>query len=30
MWSWDDSLMMIDVLDEIRKQIGLVYKGHDI
>ena len=29
LWSWDDSLMLIGVLDEIRAQIGLVYKGHD-
>jgi len=30
MWSWDDSIMLIDILDEIRRQIGLVYEGHDI
>jgi predicted dehydrogenase len=30
LWSWDDSLVIIDTLDTIRKQIGLVYEGHDI
>ena len=30
MWSWEDSIMLIDILDEIRRQIGLVYEGHDI
>ena len=29
LWSWDDSLNLIGVLDEIRSQIGLVYEGHD-
>jgi len=29
LWSWDDSLMLIGVLDEIRAQIGLVYEAHD-
>ena len=27
--SWDDSLLLIDTLDAIRKEIGLVYPGHD-
>jgi predicted dehydrogenase len=27
--SWDDSLLLIDMLDAIRKEIGLVYPGHD-
>jgi scyllo-inositol 2-dehydrogenase (NADP+) len=27
--SWDDSLLLIDMLDTIRKEIGLVYPGHD-
>lgn len=30
LWSWDDSLLLIDTLDEIRRQIGLVYEDHDI
>ena len=30
LWSWDDSLLLISTLDEIRSQIGLVYEGHDI
>lgn len=30
MWSWEDSIMLIDSMDEIRRQIGLVYEGHDI
>ena len=29
LWSWNDSLMLIGVLDEIRDQIGLVYEAHD-
>jgi hypothetical protein len=29
MMSWDFSLLLIDTLDAIRKQIGLVYPGHD-
>ncbi len=29
LWSWDDSKLLIDTLDEIRRQIGLVYEGHD-
>jgi len=28
-WSWNDSLILIDTLDEIRKLIGLIYEGHD-
>jgi predicted dehydrogenase len=28
--SWDDSLLLIDTLDEIRKEIRLVYPEHDI
>ncbi len=28
--SWDDSLLLIDTLDNIRKEIGLVYPEHDI
>lgn len=28
-WSWDDSIMMMDIMDEIRKQIGLIYPKHD-
>jgi predicted dehydrogenase len=27
--SWEDSTLLIDTLDEIRKQIGLVYPDHD-
>ena len=27
--SWKDSLLLIDTLDEIRKEIGLVYPDHD-
>ena len=27
--SWDDSLQLIDMLDAIRKEIGLTYPGHD-
>ena len=27
--SWDDSLLLIDTLDAIRKEIGLVYPDHD-
>jgi len=27
--SWDDSLQLIDMLDAIRKEIGLSYHGHD-
>jgi len=27
--SWDDSLLLIDTLDAIRKEIGLSYPGHD-
>jgi len=27
--SWDDSLLLIDTLDAIRKEIGLTYPGHD-
>jgi predicted dehydrogenase len=27
--SWDDSLLLIDMLDAIRKEIGLVYPDHD-
>jgi predicted dehydrogenase len=27
--SWDDSILLIDTLDAIRKEIGLVYEGHD-
>lgn len=27
--SWEDSLLLIDTLDEIRKQCGIVYPGHD-
>jgi len=27
--SWDDSLLLIDTLDAIRKEIGLTYLGHD-
>jgi len=27
--SWDHSLLLIDTLDAIRKEIGLTYKGHD-
>jgi len=27
--SWDNSLLLIDVLDAIRKEIGLVYPDHD-
>ena len=30
MWSWDDSILLIDNMDDIRRQIGLVYEGHDI
>ena len=29
MMSWDDSLLLIDMLDAIRKEVGLVYPGHD-
>ncbi len=29
MWSWQDSLLLIDTLDEIRRQIGLAFEGHD-
>jgi predicted dehydrogenase len=29
MMSWDDSLLLIDSLDAIRKEIGLTYPGHD-
>jgi scyllo-inositol 2-dehydrogenase (NADP+) len=29
MMSWDDSLLLIDMLDAIRKEIGLVYPDHD-
>jgi len=29
-WSWNDSLMLIDTLDEIRGKIGLRYQNHDI
>jgi predicted dehydrogenase len=29
MMSWDFSLLLIDTLDAIRKEIGLVYAGHD-
>ncbi len=29
MWGWEDSLLLIDTLDEIRRQIGLVFEGHD-
>lgn len=29
LWSWDDSKLLIETLDEIRKQIGLEYEGHD-
>ena len=29
MWSWADSRMIMDVMDEIRKQIGLFYPRHD-
>ncbi len=28
--SWDDSILLIDTLDNIRKEIGLVYPEHDI
>jgi predicted dehydrogenase len=28
--SWDFSLLLIDTLDAIRKEIGLVYAGHDL
>jgi hypothetical protein len=28
--SWDFSLLLIDTLDEIRKEIGLVYPVHDM
>lgn len=27
--SWDDSLLLIDMLDEIRRQCGITYPGHD-
>jgi predicted dehydrogenase len=27
--SWEDSILLIDTLDAIRKEIGLVYEGHD-
>ena len=27
--SWEDSLLLIDTLDAIRKEIGLVYPDHD-
>ncbi|MBN1415227.1 MAG: Gfo/Idh/MocA family oxidoreductase [Bacteroidales bacterium] len=27
--SWENSLLLIDTLDAIRKEIGLVYEGHD-
>jgi predicted dehydrogenase len=27
--SWEDSLLLIDTLDEIRKQCGIEYPGHD-
>ncbi len=29
LWSWDDSKLLIETLDEIRRQIGLEYEGHD-
>ena len=29
LWSWDDSLMLMGVLDEIRAQIGFIYEAHD-
>ncbi len=29
LWSWNDSKLLIDTLDEVRKQIGVVYDGHD-
>jgi len=29
LWSWDDSKLLIDTLDEIRRQIGVYYEGHD-
>ena len=29
-WSWNDSIMLMDVMDEIRKQIGLIYPNHDL
>jgi len=29
MWSWNDSKLLIETLDEVRKQIGVVYDGHD-
>jgi predicted dehydrogenase len=28
-WSWDDSIMLMDVMDEVRNQIGLIYPKHD-
>ena len=30
LWSWNDSLMLIETLDEIRNQIGLKYESHDL
>ena len=30
MWSWDDSILLIDCMDDIRRQISLTYEGHDI
>jgi predicted dehydrogenase len=28
-WTWDDSVMIMNIMDEIRREIGLVYPNHD-
>ena len=30
LWSWADSLQLVDVMDKIRQQCGIVYPNHDI
>jgi len=30
LWSWADSLQLVDMMDKIRQQCGIVYPNHDI
>lgn len=30
LWSWDDSIQLINVMDEVRKECGVVYPKHDL
>ena len=30
LWSWDDSLLLVETMDSIRKECGIIYPVHDI